>query len=576
VPLTNQERQIAKLVVQTFLASGQGTPRRPLIRELKAPDAVNSLVSSGLLDQVDNGILFPKTLTFHYCGDAEALHRARHSVEVVLYILKDLFENVDKTDFTRSDIETHALEMNKVVEGVTIDLGLYLVREFGVLMGWSGNQTTLTKFQINENIVTLDVSQAWDKFVLGYPQFFESPPQSPVSASPRDGDGLQDRSDAPNGGWEQLGPLGGGGQSDVFLVRNPARTAEREKYIAAMMEQSEIGFIPDRARRFAEAAWAYARPDMPSELGALKVFKTREAGDETEAQAIERLKGEIHVLKQNRPGLLKLLDSNEDERWIVTEYYPNGTLENSPLRFKGNVSFALTAIRSLVETVAGLHDDRIVHRDIKPANVFFGNDPRLILGDFGIVYLPHLADRLTFTEERVGPRDYMPPWGDLGDRLEKVQPNFDVYMLGKLIWSMIAGRLKLPREWHRRPEYDLAKMFATDPRMHMVNEILDKCIVEEPNNCLPSARDLLKLLDEIPGVIGRGGQPLADGVPRPCRVCGRGFYHSADENSAKRGGTVHHRLERVIGGREEYVSIMRFKPFVCNLCGHAEFFKVEG
>lgn len=573
--LTDVERQIAKLVVQNFLASSNGTPRLPLIRNLKAPDAVNNLLSGGLLEQVENGVLFPKALTFNYCGDAEALHRARHSVEVVLYILKDLFENVDKTEFTRADIETHALKMNKDVEASTIDLGLYLVREFGVLVGWSGNQTTLTKTQINENIVTMDVAHAWDNFVLRYPQFFEPAPETLVSAPHQDRDGLQVGSDVAYGGWEQLRPLGSGGQSEVFLVRSPGRIAEREKYVAELMEQSEIGFSRDRARRFAEAAWGYARPDMPSELGALKVFKTREAGDEAEAQAVERLRGEIHVLKQNRPGLLKLLDSNEDKRWIVTEFYPNGTLENHLLSFKGNILLALTAIRSLVETAATLHNHGIVHRDIKPANVFFGNDPRLILGDFGIVYLPHLADRLTFTNERVGPRDYMPPWGDLGDRLEKVQPNFDVYMLGKLIWSMITGRLKLPREWHRKPEYNLAKMFATDPRMHMVNEILDKCIVEEPSNCLPSAKELLNLLDEVLGVIGRGGQPLTDGIPRPCRVCGKGFYHSEDENSSKRGLTVHHQLQRIANSREEFISIIRFQPLVCDVCGHTEFFKAR-
>ena len=162
MPLTDAERQIAKSVVQNFLALNQGTARLPLIRKFKTPDAVNNLLSIGLLEQADNGILFPKALTFHYCGNAEALHRARHSVEVVLYILKDLFDNPDKTEFTRADIQTHALKMNKDIETVTVDLGLYLAREFGVLMGSSGSQTTLTKTQISENIVTMDVATAWD------------------------------------------------------------------------------------------------------------------------------------------------------------------------------------------------------------------------------------------------------------------------------------------------------------------------------------------------------------------------------------------------------------------------------
>ena len=82
-----------------------------------------------------------------------------------------------------------------------------------------------------------------------------------------------------------------------------------------------------------------------------------------------------------------------------------------------------------MNTVALLHDENVVHRDIKSANVFVRQDDELVLGDFGIVYLPDQPARLTRTNESVGPHDYMPPWTDAGGRLEKVHTNFDVYML---------------------------------------------------------------------------------------------------------------------------------------------------
>ncbi len=167
---------------------------------------------------------------------------------------------------------------------------------------------------------------------------------------------------------------------------------------------------------------------------------------------------------------------------IVTEYFPEGTLEQHSSRFRGNAPAALKAFRSLVQTVAALHKEGYVHRDIKPPNVFVRNDDELVLGDFGIVYVPSAAKRVTLTGERVGPRDYMPQWANLGVRPENVEPCFDVYMLGKLLWSMVDGRIFLPREYHNRPEhpeFDLTKTFSGDPHMFLINRILDKCVVED-------------------------------------------------------------------------------------------------
>jgi serine/threonine protein kinase len=220
--------------------------------------------------------------------------------------------------------------------------------------------------------------------------------------------------------WEVIKPLGGGGQSDVFLVRSPKRVVERATLVAKV-QQHAGGCRIEGAAELAEAVWNYARPEVPSELGALKIFKIPPDGStippppgSKESEAIVRLKNEITALSRDLPGLPKLLDSNEGERWIVSEYFPERTLEHHPRKYKGKVASALKAFRSLVQTVAMLHKEGYVHRDIKPANVFVRKDDELVPGDFGIVYLPNAApDRLTLTGERVGPRDYMPPWANL-------------------------------------------------------------------------------------------------------------------------------------------------------------------
>jgi serine/threonine protein kinase len=374
--------------------------------------------------------------------------------------------------------------------------------------------------------------------------------------------------------WEEIRPLGGGGQSDVFLVRTPKRKAERESCLDRLGSMSGTVYDSNGAAEFAEAAWNYARTEELSELGALKVFKIPPQGvglspmpGSKEFEAIARLKNEIGALGLGLPGLPRLLDSCEEERWIVTEYFPELTLEHHPLKYKGRVLPALKAFRSLVQTVAALHGQRLVHRDIKPANVFIRND-ELVLGDFGIVYVPSAPDKVTLTGERVGPRDYMPPWANLGVRHQNVHPRDDVYMLGKLLWCMLDGRAVLPREYHKHPEldFDLTKTFPDDPHMHLVNSILNASVVEQADKCLAGAQDLFIAVETTISIIERGGQLLGENVPRPCHVCGRGNYsvHSA----AVSEGNLR------IWTQSNETKLLQVRLLSCDACGHVQIFKV--
>jgi hypothetical protein len=166
--------------------------------------------------------------------------------------------------------------------------------------------------------------------------------------------------------WERVRekPLGSGGQSTVYLVRRPERRIARDKSFGMLKALSSLTLNPQDAFDFATASADISRKEDPAELGALKVFNPRAGGLEAEQQALGRMKNEIAVLKQKRPGLLKLLDSSESENSIVTEYCPCGTLAEHLSRYKGNAKLALTAFYSLVKTVMDLHKESIVHRDI--------------------------------------------------------------------------------------------------------------------------------------------------------------------------------------------------------------------
>lgn len=365
----------------------------------------------------------------------------------------------------------------------------------------------------------------------------------------------------------------------VFLARSPKRVAEREKHAGTVAALSGQGLSIFKAIELADAIFNCARGEQPTELGALKIFnKIHEIGPRGQEHALDRLRNEIAVLSKNKSGLPKLLESEVSNGWIITEYFPLRTLERNLAAFTGNAIFSLLKFRSLVETVAELHKEGIVHRDIKPANVFVGTDRGLILGDFGIVFLPGRPNRLTFTNESVGPNDYMPPWAKAEERLDKVKPNFDVYMLGKLLWCMVAGRLKLLREYYRKSDYDLTVQFPNDPKMHMINAILDKCVVESQEKCLPAAQELLLVVDEYLNVMLRGGLELPGGVDRPCKICGKGLYRPAGTKFGKEG-------EMVIMPRGsppasgalnswQQEGAHFFRPLICDACNHVELFMI--
>jgi serine/threonine protein kinase len=331
--------------------------------------------------------------------------------------------------------------------------------------------------------------------------------------------------------WERVKkePLGEGGQSKVYLVRTPERTKERKQsreaitnHVWVSASTSESALQKSRME-YVEAIQTYSRGDKPEELGAMKEFKIRD----DEKQSLDRLKQEIEVLQQNRPGLPKLLGFDIEERWMVTEYFPNGTLEDHIEEYTGNAALALKAFRSVVATIALLHNEKIVHRDIKPANIFIGKEHEFVLGDFGLVYVPNREARITRLHgETVGAGDFIPPatWRGMGARLETVKTDFDVYMLGKVLWCMVAGKPKLDREFWDEPENDLTKLFPSDPHMHMINLILGRSVVTREASCCGSANDLLLQVDTNLEQIRQGGQLLHEGIRRICHVCGAGQY----------------------------------------------------
>ena len=364
------------------------------------------------------------------------------------------------------------------------------------------------------------------------------------------------------GRWSNL--LTVEGKERSYLVRDTSgapSTRERrkkiQKAIATLVGAGEDSRYNNAALQLAEEIRQIVS-ESQTPLGALKeLLPFDEAASEDESAALGRMKRELSTLKTvSHPSLVKVLDSNLDERWFVMEYLEGGTLSKHLGKYKGRVLDALRDFRSIVDAVSALHTKKVVHRDIKPDNIFVASDGRLVLADCGLAFKLEDQERLTQTFENVGTRDFQPPWSH-GMRLAEVRPTFDVFSLAKVLWAMVSGRPKFPFWYFEMDEHDLRQMFPGEPAIQYVQDILGKCIVEfEDDTRLRDACELLEEVDTAISALSRGCQQPGWNAKMRCRFCGIGQYQLSDSYQIS-GGTR-------TGYERTY--------YLCDYCGHLQAF----
>lgn len=378
--------------------------------------------------------------------------------------------------------------------------------------------------------------------------------------------------------WIAIEELGKGGQGKVSRVRkitefgNDNKFAnELQKVIKNLGASVPANITMENFIKFRSAIQNIISDDNPINNGALKVLHTIE--DEEEAEiAKKRIEKEISAMVEiHHPNLLEIIEHDSDDfLWYVSRYHPNGTLEDNKNIFKGNNLLTLKTIRPLVDGVKLLHENNCVHRDIKPQNIFLSIDNELILGDFGIIFFDdeqHTRPSKTF--EKVGSKWWMPDWAHKIE-IEKVNPSFDVFSLGKLIWTMISGQSYLPHNHFKHEEYpgfNLEKLFPEESSMKMVNSILEKCIVDTEKKCLPDAGELLEQIDDLISYFEQGTGLLRDDIERPCKICNKGVY-SLYANKDNR------KIRNFFGYKVG--DTRNLKIFACSNCGHVQLFHCMG
>jgi serine/threonine protein kinase len=166
-------------------------------------------------------------------------------------------------------------------------------------------------------------------------------------------------------------------------------------------------------------------------------------------EEIETLRGLEH---QHLPKFYDAFDY-EDRPCLVMEYIPGKDLmdfiEDVPDR---DVFRIIQWMRELLETLAFLHERRIVHRDVKPENIrIHGQTEQVYLLDFGIAKnrtltlmrgsgTPPYSPPEQLEPEQLEPEQLEPEQLEPEQRSQKSTPASDVYATGATFYLLTTGK----------------------------------------------------------------------------------------------------------------------------------------
>jgi serine/threonine protein kinase len=161
--------------------------------------------------------------------------------------------------------------------------------------------------------------------------------------------------------------------------------------------------------------------------------------------------------------------------YLVMPYLADGSL--ATLLWREGPLLVPQAILYLEQAAAALdyaHQAGIVHRDVKLSNLLLHPDGRLLLADFGVARAlngPPEAS-LTVSGMTMGTPEYMAPEQIRGER---VGPTTDVYALGVVAYTLLAGHTPFETP-------ALAQVGRPDPRdeQHEMRGILQRQLNEPP------------------------------------------------------------------------------------------------
>ncbi len=156
----------------------------------------------------------------------------------------------------------------------------------------------------------------------------------------------------------------------------------------------------------------------------------------------DRFHSEAEAAAQlDHPNIVPIFEvgQHQGQHYFSMGYVDGGSLasqlNDGPLAPKK----AAEIVATVAEAVEYAHRQGVIHRDIKPSNVLVDSSGRPRVTDFGLAKRVDGGSDLTATGQILGTPSYMPPEQAAG-QIKAVGPSADIYALGALLYSTLAGR----------------------------------------------------------------------------------------------------------------------------------------
>lgn len=156
---------------------------------------------------------------------------------------------------------------------------------------------------------------------------------------------------------------------------------------------------------------------------------------------VDRFQREIVIMERlNHPHIVRHYGGGrmDGQYFYAMELLAGGSLSDR-VKQQGALPWPLAAhyTAQIASALQHAHNHGVIHRDLKPTNLFFGEDGRVILGDFGIARDTHDAEG-TDPGRTVGTYAYMSPEQICADG--EITGQADLYSLGCVMYEMLAGK----------------------------------------------------------------------------------------------------------------------------------------